>query len=155
MSRFAEVVVLAADAHEVMAPLTRDNDGTRPWHNVFVPIESQWPGSFGRGWAAEFTHRRHWTGLLDHLETLPWPRPESVQVLIHDEEDDCFGLWMMYDGKLVEVPLPRTERHGQGTTASCDSVLYRTDGRAGVPAEPAVSHSGERPPGGDRREQQR
>ncbi|CCH20435.1 hypothetical protein MILUP08_45317 [Micromonospora lupini str. Lupac 08] len=85
------MVVLAADAHEVMAQLTRENDGTRPWSGVFVPIESQWPGTFGRGWAAEFTHRRHWTHLLDYLQSLPWPRPETVQVLIHDEEDDCFG----------------------------------------------------------------
>ncbi|MEU7776087.1 hypothetical protein AB0C44_32630 [Micromonospora taraxaci] len=88
MSRIAEVVVLAADAHEVMAPLTQDNDGTRPWHNIFVPIESQWAGTFGRGWAAEFTHRRHWAKLLEYLEAVPWPRPETVQVLIHDEEDD-------------------------------------------------------------------
>ncbi|MFI9106552.1 hypothetical protein ACIGXA_39255 [Streptomyces fildesensis] len=33
-----------------------------------------------------------------------------MQVLIHDEEDDCFGLWMIHDGALVEVPLPRTQR---------------------------------------------
>lgn len=111
MGRFAEVVVLAAEAHEVMAPLTRDNDGTRPWNNIFVPIESQWPGTFGRGWAAEFTHRHHWAELLEYLQALPWPRPESLQVLIHDEEDDCFGLWMLYDGRLVEVPFPRTERY--------------------------------------------
>ncbi|MFJ8580919.1 hypothetical protein [Micromonospora sp. NPDC093277] len=33
-------------------------------------------------------------------------------MLIHDEEeDDCFGLWMLYDGRFVEVPLPRTERY--------------------------------------------
>ncbi|MFJ4654793.1 hypothetical protein ACIP5Y_26265 [Nocardia sp. NPDC088792] len=25
---------------------------------------------------------------------------------IHDEEDSCFGLWMTYDGKLTEVPMP-------------------------------------------------
>lgn len=105
-----------------MAPLTRENDGSRPWENLFVPIESQWPGTFGRGWAAEFTHQRHWVHLLEHLESLAWPRPESLQVLIHDEEDDCFGLWMMYDGKLVEVSLPRTERAGPD-----GGILSRTD----------------------------
>jgi hypothetical protein len=53
------------------------------------------------------------TGLLAHLGSLPWPRPESVQAFIHDEEDDCFGPWMIHDGKLTEVALPRTRRfHG-------------------------------------------
>ncbi|MGW4152642.1 hypothetical protein ACWEDF_05755 [Micromonospora chersina] len=144
MSRNAEVVVFAADAHEVMAPLKRDNDGTRPWNNLFVPIESQWPGTFGRGWAAEFTRRHHWAGLLEHLQALPWPRPESVQVMIHDEEDDCFGLWMLYDGRLAEVPLPRTERYvahdpRTGKSSTEISYLWRTDGNAGVPEGPTVA----------------
>ncbi|MEU4333967.1 hypothetical protein AB0F59_05005 [Micromonospora lupini] len=144
MSRFSEVVVLAADAHEVMAQLTRENDGTRPWSGVFVPIESQWPGTFGRGWAAEFTHRRHWTHLLDYLQSLPWPRPETVQVLIHDEEDDCFGLWMMYDGALLEVPLPRTERYvahdpWTGKESTETSYLCRTDVGLSLPDGPAVN----------------
>ncbi|MCO8275983.1 hypothetical protein M1L60_35935 [Actinoplanes sp. TRM 88003] len=129
MSRFAEVVLLAAEANTVMSPLTQENDGTRPWNNIFVPIESQWPGSFGLGWAAEFTHRRHWDGLLEYLESMAWPRPETVQVLIHDEGDDCFGLWMMFDGKLVEVSLPRTERESYSSSTSSEvSNLYRTDG---------------------------
>ncbi|MEU0546226.1 hypothetical protein [Micromonospora sp. NPDC005979] len=94
--------------------------------------ESQWAGTFGRGWAAEFTHRRHWAKLLEYLEGVPWPRPETVQVLIHDEEDDCFGLWMLYDGKLLEVPLPRTERYiepssGTGDASTDNSYLLRTD----------------------------
>ncbi|MFJ9523447.1 hypothetical protein ACIRPK_35070 [Kitasatospora sp. NPDC101801] len=33
-----------------------------------------------------------------------------MQVLIHDEEDDCFGLWMMRDGVLTEVSLPGHRR---------------------------------------------
>ncbi|MEW2404268.1 hypothetical protein [Streptomyces sp. NPDC046862] len=109
MSRFAEVIVLALDAHEVMEPLTRD-DETRTWRGRFVRVESQWGGSFGAGWAVEFERMRSRTGLLRHLESLDWPRPESVQVLIHDQDDDCFGLWMIHDGRLVEVALPRTER---------------------------------------------
>ncbi|MGA4539299.1 hypothetical protein ACPA54_04835 [Uniformispora flossi] len=109
MSRIAEVVVLALHADEVMEPLTRD-DEERTWHGRFVPIASQFGGSFAYGWATEFIRMRNRTGLLRHLESLPWPYPGSVQVLIHDEEDDCFGLWMLQDGKLVEVPLPGTER---------------------------------------------
>ena len=128
MSRFAEIVVLADSAVGVMEPLTKENDGTRPWNNVFVPIESQWPGSFGLGWAIEFTHRHHWTDLLAYLQALPWPRPESVQVLIHDEEDDCFGLWMLIDGEFTEVSLPRTKREVYGDPPT--SYLYRTDREA-------------------------
>ncbi|WP_405102615.1 hypothetical protein [Micromonospora sp. NBC_01412] len=143
MSRFAEVVVLAADAHDVMAPLTQENNGARPWNTIFVPIESQWPSTFGRGWAAEFTHRHHWTQLLEYLQSLPWPRPETLQVLIHDEEDDCFGLWMMHDGALVEVPLPRTERSvahdpWTGEDSAEISYLHRTDLGRSVPARHTV-----------------
>lgn len=109
MSRIAKVIVLALDAQEVMEPLVRgDHDGT--WSGRFVPVQSQWDANFGVGWAVEFDRMRARSGLLRDLEALPWPRPGSVQVLVHDEEDDCFGLWMMHDGRLVEVPLPRTER---------------------------------------------
>jgi hypothetical protein len=69
------------------------------------------------------TNRRN---LLAHLETLPWPDPHSVRVLVHDEEDACFGLWMMNDGKLVEVRLPRTERKPY-PGSSVTGVLSRTD----------------------------
>ncbi|MFC0842162.1 hypothetical protein ACFH04_00150 [Streptomyces noboritoensis] len=109
MSRNAEVIVLALDADEVMEPLTRE-DPQRTWYGRFVPIESPWGGSFGFGWATEFERMRNRSGLLTHLESLPWPYPGSVQVLIHDQDDDCFGLWMLHDGKLVEVALPRTQR---------------------------------------------
>lgn len=131
MSRIAEVIVLALNAQEVMEPLTRD-DPARPWHGRFAPIHSQWGASFGAGWAAEFERLRSRTGLLAHLESLPWPRPESVQVLIHDEEDDCFGLWMIHDGKLVEVTLPSTRRFHPPAPENRDfppdpGLLLRTD----------------------------
>ncbi|MFF7476273.1 hypothetical protein [Streptomyces sp. NPDC008092] len=106
MSRIAEVIVLASDAREIMEPLTQPDD-SRDWAGRFTDIGH---GMF-EGWAAEFARRSGWIGLLEHLASLPWPSPHSVQVLIHDEEDDCFGLWMMHDGRLVEVPLPRTERY--------------------------------------------
>ncbi|MEU9237607.1 hypothetical protein [Streptomyces subrutilus] len=48
--------------------------------------------------------------MLAYLEALPWPDPWSVQVLVHDQDDACFGLWMIHDGRLVEVSLPRTRR---------------------------------------------
>ncbi|MGP4084439.1 hypothetical protein [Streptomyces sp. KR55] len=139
MSRFAEVIVLALDAQDVMEPLTRD-DETRTWRGRFEPIQSQWVGSFGIGWATEFERMRSRTGLLRHLESLAWPRPESVQVLIHDQDDDCFGLWMIHDGRLVEIPLPRTERFHLPAPQNDDyppdpGYLLRTDQGRSLPEQ--------------------
>ena len=130
MSRIAEVIVLAGNAEEIMEPLTRP-DPSRQWSGQFAVA--------GHGWAAEFVRRSSWVGLLDDLESQPWPSPHSVQVLIRDEEDDCFGLWMMHDGRLVEVPLPRTSRyfwrnHYTGEVdADCPGILMRTDRSDGSP----------------------
>ncbi|MEU8717574.1 hypothetical protein [Streptomyces sp. NPDC048663] len=128
MSRFAEVIVLAGNAEAIMEPLTQPDPG-RPWHGQFSDVGY---GMFG-GWAVEFARRSHWVGLLEHLESQPWPSPHTVRVLVHDEEDDCFGLWMMHDGRLVEVPLPRTSRYYPtnhytgGVDPDCPGVLTRTD----------------------------
>jgi hypothetical protein len=149
VSRFAEVVVLALDADEVMGPLTRD-DEERTWQGRFVPIQSQWAGSFGIGWATEFQRMRPRSGLLKHLESLPWPRPESVQVLIHDQDDDCFGLWMIHDGKLVEVPLPRTQRFHDPAPPDEEfppspGDLWRTDSHADLPEQTPKDRRDPRP----------
>ncbi|MFJ1651046.1 hypothetical protein ACIOC2_06385 [Streptomyces sp. NPDC088337] len=104
MSRIAQVIVLALNAEEVMEPLTRPDD-SRSWKGHFEPL-----GLFIGGWVIEFDRVRPRSGLLRHLESLAWPCPASVQVLIHDEEDDCFGLWMMRDGVLAEVPIPGHRR---------------------------------------------
>jgi hypothetical protein len=130
MSRFAEVIVLARGAEAVMQPLTI-TDPEREWHQRFTPVDdSVFSGSGGGSsecyaWVIQF-YRHNWHTLLAHLEALEWPDPHSVQVLIHDEEDACFGLWMIYDGKLTEVPLPRTERKLY-PDISVAGVLSRTD----------------------------
>ncbi|MFE6844631.1 hypothetical protein [Streptomyces sp. NPDC057686] len=105
MSRMAQVLVLARYEDEVMEPLTRP-DGNRTWRGVFRQI----PDWFVGGWHLEFERRNARRGVLADLEALPWNRPECVQVLLHDEDDDCFGLWMFHDGKLTEVPLARVQR---------------------------------------------
>jgi hypothetical protein len=104
MSRIAQVIVLAPYADEVMEPLTRPDD-SRSWRGCFRPLEL-----FIGGWVIEFERMRPRSGLLRHLESLAWPHPMSVQVLIHDEEDDCFGLWMIRDAVLAEVQLPGHRR---------------------------------------------
>ncbi|MET8700889.1 hypothetical protein ACFVUH_02520 [Kitasatospora sp. NPDC058032] len=102
MSRIAQVIVLATYADEAMEPLTRED--SPDWR--FKPLDL-----FAGGWVIEFHGMRPRTGLLRRLESLAWPHPESVQVLIHDEEDDCYGLWMMRDGVLTEVPVPGHRRY--------------------------------------------
>ncbi|MCX5384707.1 hypothetical protein [Streptomyces sp. NBC_00083] len=105
MSRMAQVLVLARYEDEVMEPLTQ-HDESRTWRGRFEPI----PGWFVGGWYLEFFRERQRTGILKDLEALPWNSPECVQVMLHDAEDDCFGLWMFRERKLVELPLPGTER---------------------------------------------
>ncbi|MFB7614652.1 hypothetical protein [Kitasatospora sp. NPDC056181] len=136
MSRIAQVIVLAHYADEVMEPLTRP-DESRSWCGQFTPLNL-----FVGGWVIEFERMRPRTGLLKHLESLPWPDPGKVQVLIHDEEDDCFGLWMIHDGRLLEVPLPRTRRFHPAAPPTDEfppspGYLWRTD--AGIPPPDGLS----------------
>lgn len=148
MSRFAEVIVLARDAEEVMEPLTRP-DPDREWYQCFTRVDDSVFAGTGTGssecytWVIQF-FRLNWRGLLAHLESLPWPDPYSVQVLVHDEDDDCFGLWMLKDGKLTEVALPRTSRI-EDPGNSVTGVLFRTDrgpGRIlGQGREPSNGHT--------------
>ncbi|MBV6702737.1 hypothetical protein [Kitasatospora aureofaciens] len=126
MSRIAQVIVLAPYADEVMAPLTLPDD-SRTWCGEFEQLST-----FVEAWVIEFNRMRPRTGLLRHLESLPWPHPESVQVLIHDEEDDCFGLWMMQDSKLTELRVPgHTRLHPPAPPTDefppSPGLLWRTD----------------------------
>lgn len=112
-----------------MEPLTRP-DENREWHQCFTRVDD-WvfaglnrPSEECYTWVIQFI-RHNWRGLLKHLESLNWPNPHSVQVLVRDEDDDCFGLWMIYDGTLAEVPLPRTKR--EPFAASLTGILSRTD----------------------------
>ncbi|TXS53735.1 hypothetical protein EAO75_06165 [Streptomyces sp. uw30] len=123
MSRDCEVIVIAFGAREAMEPLTQP-DERREWHQCFEPI----PGM--DAWAIDFW-RPNWTGILLHLEQMPWPFPKSVQVLLRDQDDDCFGLWMLHEGRLREVPLPCTVREADDV-APLGSRLTRTD-REGCP----------------------
>ncbi|WP_228823327.1 hypothetical protein [Nocardia blacklockiae] len=133
------MIVLARGAEKVMEPLTRP-DPAREWQQCFTPVDDSVFSGNGTGssecyaWVIQF-YRLVWKGLLPHLESLPWPDPYSVQVLVRDEEDDCFGLWMLYDGKLVEVPLPHTRRQPMPGD-SVTGVLLRTDRDA--PNQPAA-----------------
>ncbi|MFD5467419.1 hypothetical protein ACFWIQ_32025 [Kitasatospora sp. NPDC127059] len=142
MSRIAQVIVLAQFAEEVMEPLTRQDD-SRSWDGHFEQL-----AMFADGWMIEFNRVRPRSGLLRHLESLEWPHPESVQVLIHDEEDDCFGLWMMRDGALVEVRIPGHRRLHPPAPATDEfppdpGLLWRTE--TAVPTGFSTERQDQRP----------
>ncbi|MFC5911060.1 hypothetical protein [Streptacidiphilus monticola] len=142
MSRIAEVIVLARYADEVMEPLTRPDD-SRDWQGRFERLHP-----FVEGWVIEFNHVRPRSGLLRYLEALAWPEPASVQVLIHDEEDDCFGLWMIQRGVLTEVPLPGHRRlyppaPTTGAYPPDPGLLWRTEAR--VPPGFSIERQDPRP----------
>ena len=40
--------------------------------------------------------------LLAHVRQVPWQVPPEVQLLIKDQEEDFFRLWMFRDGQLTE-----------------------------------------------------
>ncbi|MEU4733265.1 hypothetical protein [Streptomyces sp. NPDC023588] len=65
---------------------------------------------FVGGWHIEFERWNRRRGVLKDLESLPWNEPACVQVMLHDEDDDLFGLWMFRGGILVEVGIPGTQR---------------------------------------------
>ncbi|MFE3003116.1 hypothetical protein ACFXG4_50295 [Nocardia sp. NPDC059246] len=97
MSSLAEVIVLGRDAEQLMHHLTvRDDE--REWHQCFTPVGD-----------AMFEGTNRATD-----ECYAW----VIQ-------DSCFGLWMIYDGKLCEVQLPRTQR--LEFRSSVTGVLLRTD----------------------------
>ncbi|MFD4589202.1 hypothetical protein [Streptomyces rubiginosohelvolus] len=55
-----------------------------------------------------------------------------MQVLLRDQDDDCFGLWMLQEGRLVEFAIPHTERIHQPAPPNEDfspdpGRLRRTD----------------------------
>ncbi|MFI2368360.1 hypothetical protein [Streptomyces sp. NPDC018833] len=154
MSRFAEVLVLAPYMDEVMEPLTRKNDGSDPgrtWSGAFTPVRLDWGGPLlGHVWAAEFERVRNRTGLLKHLESLPWPYPEFLQVMIRDQDDECFGLWMLRDGRLVEISLPRTRRFHQPAPPTDEyppdpGLLLRTDTGRPLPEQTPPERRDPRP----------
>lgn len=66
------------------------------------------------------------------LQAAPWRCPRRVQLLLHNENDALFGLWMLLDERWVEVPLPRTardpsRRHLRRTDCPDDEFCHDSD----------------------------
>lgn len=123
MSRTTDVLI-SADAQEAaMAPLTHRDRG-RGLSGAFAlitgPDADRYRVQDGKGptsdiWVGTFNHLDR-PALLADLEQLPWTCPHTVQVLVRDDQDDCFGLWTLVDGRLREVPLPATRCDPYGSS---------------------------------------
>jgi hypothetical protein len=56
-----------------------------------------------------------WLGVLNHADldkvrdrfaAMPWREPNAVQLMLMDQEEAFFRIWMIRDCQLCEVPLP-------------------------------------------------
>ncbi|WP_392748968.1 hypothetical protein [Streptomyces sp. LN590] len=78
--------------------------------------------------------------LRRRLRAAPWKCPHDVQLLLHNENDVLFGLWMLLDGQWAEVQLPRTERaasRGQLQRTDCPDDEFSADApEADMPSRP-------------------
>jgi hypothetical protein len=71
------------------------------WGGVMVPLAQQW---------ARTLNGADLDALLDHVARMPWTEPEALQVLLGDEEDSWFFLYMIRGGELrQDAPLPVDE----------------------------------------------
>jgi hypothetical protein len=119
VSNVTSVLVLALGEYVAMRPFTLlDDDSEREWCGAFTSLtdggaDDRWVKD-GKSaecdvWAGAFNHLNR-PALLRDLAALPWEHPNQVQVLINGQDDDCWGLWMITDGRLQEVPLPGAVR---------------------------------------------
>jgi hypothetical protein len=47
-----------------------------------------------------------WDDLLVSMAALPWRHPGYVQVLVRDQDDAVYGLWVLRDGRFAEARQP-------------------------------------------------
>ena len=103
-----------------------------PWRVPSVPPGATGVGSLeylsdrSTGWGGgKYPECNLWAGALNHADlvavrdkvhSLPWRYPSAVQLLIQDQEQDYFRLFMIRDGDLREfspppLPLDRWDEH--------------------------------------------
>jgi hypothetical protein len=123
------------------------------WHRDFPypwPEEREWQGPYSGALAespAEVwpgTKVREcsvWLGVLNHADlekvrarfaAMPWQVPNAVQLMLMDQEECFFRLWMIRDGQLYQVPLPgpyedEDEFWPRHVHERLDRLLRRTD----------------------------
>jgi hypothetical protein len=141
MSNVTNVLILTLGDKKVMAALTERREGAA-WTGYFGDLshkpaaefwghDGKWPECWV--WAGAFNHLNR-PALFQELQELPWQSRKAVQVLIRGQDDDCWGLWMFVEGRLVEVDLPGATRlplkvssmvHDQPIEVEVGSLLRR------------------------------
>lgn len=88
--------------------------------------------SWGGGKAPECTV---FTGVLNHadvdavarhVEQMPWAHPELLQLLVKDQEDSFFRLWMFRAGRLVEFTPPQEQIEREIRTGALGTTYFRS-----------------------------
>jgi hypothetical protein len=113
LSNVTNVMVLAFGEALAMSPVV-ESDEERVWNGRFNNVTTGAANQLwivnGKGpecdvWVAALNHLRR-LALLQDLSSLSWETPHMTQVLIRGQDDDCWGLWMIQAGVLVEIALP-------------------------------------------------
>ena len=116
-------LMLSVDVFEAAAVVERFSE----WLRTAAPRREP-PNTHGVGFLRQLDTAEHgwggwkspearlWGGALNHadlppvvrrFEQLPWRCPQSTQLMIMDQEQLSFRVWILRDGKAVQcVPLP-------------------------------------------------
>jgi len=125
MSWVANVMlVVDREDRELLPILNQWLEHDAPWNGPSVP-----PGATGVGFLIDQTRAEPgswggfkrpecdvWAGTLNHadlaavvakVESVPWSHPGGVQLLLMDQEESYFRLWMLRDGHIQQfAPQP-------------------------------------------------
>jgi hypothetical protein len=78
--------------------------GQEAWGGSKLPALTLWAG---------VTNHVRLDALVDRVGTVRWEEPESVQLLVRDESDPWFRLYMIRDTQIREyTPVPPVEQKG-------------------------------------------
>jgi hypothetical protein len=81
------------------------NSTSHGWGGPKNPEHPVWAGTLN--WADV-------PAVLAHIASMPWQRPESVQVFVCDQEDPYFRLYMIRGGEMRQfAPAPPPDDAGQ------------------------------------------
>ncbi len=128
MSWVANMMISVALPDRVLLPALADwLEREAPWNAHSGRVDRQGVGTLTDQTSPETTTWRGsmypectvWAGVLNHADlpailakvaSMPWQAPGAVQVLLLDQEETYFRLWMIRDGRMTQfAPAPPPE----------------------------------------------
>lgn len=86
------------------------SDGTTTWGGTKFPECVVWAGALNHA---------DLPAILGKVESMPWEAPGAVQVLLMDQEEGYFRLWMIRNGHMTQfAPTPPPEEKLEGPWVS-------------------------------------